>query len=186
MILTLCFTAAIAMARDSVESLIKVRDFPQPRSLSEASGFKKIQNGRIERNPDIYGRDSWVIQTPFCKNGGPCAKPDEFIRVECVANPPGYCETSSSNGSRPQKPGVPYRYRAGNEHYLLVAGPGREDGEEFITVLAADFKELCQSHNLSSYRNGSILKKVLKNPAKYLKWAGSKCEFTNIPRNVEE
>lgn len=153
----------------SIEPLIKTKGFPEPKTLNKKAGFEKIKNGNIERNSDVYGSDSWVIDVPFLNKS-------KSLHIECIENPPGYCETSEIKSPAVIKSGIPYLYRDGKNQYLVIAGKGREDGEEFISVLNDNFKELCKVH-VDSYKEGSALSLFLKTPGRFLKWNNGICNF---------
>ncbi len=173
--LYLAITSVLA-ASSPIEPLVKVKNFPEPKSLNKKAGFEKIQNGHIERNSDVYGADSWVKDISLSGKS-------KSIHIECIVNPPGYCETSDVNNPTMLKSGIPYRYQDGKNQYLVIAGKGREDGEEFISILTDEFKELCAIHIIDSY--GSVLSKFLKNPRNFLKWNGLSCEFISIAKKTD-
>jgi hypothetical protein len=174
--LILIFTSISVFASNSpIRPLVSIKDFPSPDSQFKEAAFKKIQNGRIERNLDIYGADSWVKDVSPCEASPSCKNKVKSIHIECALIPPGYfCETSTLKNPGKNKVGIPYLYERGKNQYLIVAGNGREDGEEQISVLTQDFKELCGRHFTGSYRN---ISGFLKNPDSYLKWNDSSCEF---------
>lgn len=163
LVLSFAFVLTFASSH-SIEPLIKGKNGPKSESEFKIAGFKKIQNGRIERNSDIYSADSWV------KDISPWS-----LHVECAPIFGYFCETRNRKNPGVAKAGLPYVYKVGENRYLIVAGRGRETDEEFISVLTPDFKELCAKHFTKSYDEN--VSRFLKNPSRYLKWTNSSCEF---------